>query len=142
MTFTIDWLITPERAPEQSIALVTKLLTYAENENPTLDQAKALSTLEVVALMTLVEYLEQQQSGAHLALMKDAGLPKKARKTAGRAIHRLESKGISCKVTDQRSGSLEIQFEQLPSYMTIPTGDGLTVNLLSNVTKLFKWISP
>jgi hypothetical protein len=110
------------------------LLAYAENDNPTLNEAKALKPLEVPALLALVDYLKQQHSGAHLALLKDAGLPKKARKAAGKAVHLLESRGISCAVTDQRSGSLGIEVEQLPSYMTIPTGDGLTVTLLSNIS--------
>lgn len=133
MTFSTDWISNPESASGDAQETAQRLHTYTKVADPTLDDAKAIGHSDTDALIALITLLEHAKQGSHLAALKDAGLPKKVRKAAGRAVHRLGSQGIQCEVTEQRGGSLDIQMVSLPSYMTIPSGDGLTVVLLSNV---------
>ncbi|MEC8023758.1 MAG: hypothetical protein VX223_07460 [Myxococcota bacterium] len=133
MTFPTNWISNPESASGMAQETARRLHTYARIGAPTLDDAKAIGHFDVDALIALITLLEHAKQGAHLAALKDAGLPKRVRKAAGRAVHRLGSQGIKCEVTEQRGGSLDIQTISLPSYMTIPSGDGLTVALLSDI---------
>ena len=133
MTFPTNWISNPESASGIAQETARRLHAYAKIAVPNLDDAKAIGHFDADALIALITLLEDAKQGAHLAALKDAGLLKKVRKAAGRAVHRLGSQGIQCEVTEQRGGSLDIKMASLPSYMTIPSGDGLTVALLSDV---------
>ncbi len=131
MSFETSWLTTTDELPAEVGERAEPLRAYLADE-PTLDAARGLAAADLDGLIALAEVLESNQDGPRLALLRDAKLPRKARKAVGKAIHRLESRGVTVEATDTRVGTMGYHTEPLPSYLSVPMPDGAQLMMLSD----------
>lgn len=132
MPFDTAWLTEATDVPEEHAALAERLRAFASGPADP-DGALALADAPLDGLLALVEVLLRAQDGARLALLKGSGLPKKARKAIGKAIHQLKTRGVDCEVPTSRVGTMGYSLDPLPSLISTPLANGTQILILSDL---------
>ncbi|MFT5434869.1 MAG: hypothetical protein ACI9OJ_005585 [Myxococcota bacterium] len=128
-----SWIFTDVPPTDEHAADVAAARAFVAEE-ATPEAAAALSGASLPAVEALVAGLTERLDGSRLALLKQAGMSKKARKVVGKAIHKLKTRGIECEAPTGRVGSLSYVKESLASWMSIPDGLGVRFMLLAGRT--------
>ncbi len=131
MPFETTWLTSEDaEIPTEQQAEVAAMRDFL-SQPADLSAGEALASSSLEGLLSLVATLTDRQDGSRLAILKAAGLPKKARKAAGKAVHKLKTRGIACELPTGRVATIGYQTDVLPSFISVPLASGEELLLLS-----------
>ncbi len=138
MGFQSSWFIGSEAAEPAYAEAAATLRAFLESD-PSSQGAREVIALGEPAVKAMVDVLLDRKDGLRLAHLRDTEPPKALRKLIGLAVHKLESRGIVCRVPEPQIGKIAYLEETYPSYMSRPDLEGYQFLVLADKTGTGAW---